>query len=144
MRVRDVMSRKPICCSPKCSLVEVAHMMLEKDFGEIPVVVDKVPVGRIADRDIVCRVVANAGNPLDLTVGEIMTKTVVSIGPDSSLEECRERMEEHQLYRLPVVDSRGEICGIIAQSDLAKSAAEEQTAEILPFVSGTLIRAAKG
>lgn len=108
MRVQDIMKRRLTYCTPEWSLMKVANLMLEKGLGEIPVVVNHVPVGMITDRDIVCRVVANVGNPLDLLVGEVMTKVVVSVRSDASLKECRDIVEENEIRRMPVVDPTGE------------------------------------
>ena len=138
MVVQDIMTESPACCTPDAGLQEVAQMMVECDCGCIPVVDNqdsKMPVGMITDRDITCRVVAQGKNPLDLTARDAMTSTVVSVNPDTSLEDCLNLMEESQIRRVAVVDSQGAVCGIVAQADVANNAGARQTAEVVQEVS---------
>ena len=97
MKVREIMSHDPSCCRPETSLQEVASLMRDRDCGEIPVVENEEsasPIGVITDRDIVCRALARGENPLDLTAEDVMTKTVISVTPETSLEECCDIMEK--------------------------------------------------
>jgi len=138
MNVREVMTESPTCCTPETGLQEVAQMMVDCDCGCIPVVDgndSKMPIGMITDRDITCRVVAQGRNPLDLTVRDAMTSTVVSVTPDTSLDSCLDLMEESQVRRIAVVDGQGKICGIVAQADVAPKADDEKTAEVVQQVS---------
>ena len=138
MKVSDVMTESPNCCTPDTGLQEVAQMMVDCDCGCIPVVDSddsKMPVGMITDRDITCRVVAQGKNPLDLTARDAMTSTVVSVTPDVSLEECLDLMEKSQVRRIAVVDADGKICGIVAQADVARNADKQKTAEVVQQVS---------
>jgi CBS domain-containing protein len=138
MDVKDVMTPDPECCSPETGLQEVARMMVDCDCGCIPVVDSndsKMPIGMITDRDITCRVVAQGRNPLELTAGDAMSSTVVSVTPDTSLEDCLNLMEESQVRRIAVVDDNGKICGIVAQADVALNADGKKTAEVVQEVS---------
>jgi CBS domain-containing protein len=138
MNVRDVMTSNPACCTPDTGLQEVAQMMIDHDCGCIPVVdgeETKMPLGMITDRDITCRVVAKGQNPLDLTAQDAMTTTVVSVTPDTSLEDCCNLMEESQIRRVAVVDENGACCGIVAQADVAINAGDRKTAEVVQEVS---------
>ena len=138
MNVREIMTKDPACCTPEAGLQEVAQMMVDHDCGCVPVVdneTSKMPVGMITDRDITCRVVAKGQNPLDLTAGDAMTSTVVSVTPETSVEECCNIMESSQIRRVAVVDENGACCGIVAQADVANNAASRQTAEVVQEVS---------
>ena len=138
MKVRDIMTENPTCCTAETSLQEVAQMMVDHDCGCIPVVDSKdskMPVGMITDRDICCRVVAKGKNPLDLTAGDAMTSSVVSVTPETALEECLNLMEQSQIRRIAVVDGNGAVCGILAQADVAINAGDRQTAEVVQEVS---------
>jgi len=147
MKVSEIMSGNPACCTPDTNLEEVARMMLDKDVGEIPVVESdqsRKPVGVITDRDITCRAVAKGRNPLELKADDIMTGSVVSVHPDATIEECCDIMEENQIRRLPVVDQNGDICGMVAQADIVRNTPEEKAAEVLRFISQPSARAAEG
>ena len=138
MNVREIMTKDPVCCTPDTGLQEVAQMMVDDDCGCIPVVdseESKMPVGMITDRDITTRVVAKGQNPLDLTAGDAMTSTVVSVTPDTSIEELSNVMEQSQIRRVAVVDENGACCGIVAQADIANNAGDRITAEVVQEVS---------
>jgi len=138
MKVSEIMTTDPACCTPDTGLQEVAQMMVDCDCGCIPVVDSadsKMPVGMITDRDITCRVVAKGQNPLEFTAQDAMTSTVVSVTPDTTIEECCNLMEESQIRRVAVVDENGACCGIIAQADIAANLSDKKTAEVVQEVS---------
>jgi CBS domain-containing protein len=119
MKVRDIMTPHPRCCSPDAMLAEAARMMLETDVGEIPVSADGLKaVGVITDRDIVVRCVATGGDPQNSSVQSCMTAPALTLTEDASLEECARLMAGQQVRRVPIVDANGMICGIVAQADL--------------------------
>jgi len=138
MKVQDIMTENPACCTPDAGLQEVASMMVDCDCGCIPVVDNedsKMPVGMITDRDITCRVVAQGKNPFELAARDAMTSTVLSVRADTSLEECLTMMEEGKVRRVAVVDEKGAVCGIVAQADIATNAGDRATAEVVQEVS---------
>ncbi len=140
MNVSEVMTADPACCTSDTPLTEVAKMMVECDCGAIPVVDSKdskKPVGMITDRDITIRTVAEGKNPLDLTASDAMTTNVMTVTPETSLEECCNLMEEQQIRRVVVVDKNGACCGMIAQADIAINADGSKTAEVVQEVSRT-------
>lgn len=140
MNVNEVMTADPACCTADTPLTEVAKMMVECDCGAIPVVDSKdrkKPVGMITDRDITIRTVAEGKNPLDLTASDAMTTNVMTVTPETSLEECCNLMEEQQIRRVVVVDKNGACCGMIAQADIAMNADGSKTAEVVQEVSRT-------
>ena len=138
MRVKDIMSEDPACCTPDANLKDVARLMVENDCGCIPVVENEgsmKPVGVVTDRDITCRCVAEGKNPLDMTAGEVMSSPVVTVDQEESVDDCCALMEENQIRRVPVVDSRGGCCGMVAQADLALKTEEQKMAEVVQEVS---------
>ena len=79
MKVNDVMTQEPACCTPETPLRDVAKMMVESDCGEIPVVDSQRtmrPVGVVTDRDIVVRCVAAGKNPLEAEAEDCMSSPV--------------------------------------------------------------------
>lgn len=138
MKVKDIMTENPACCSADDGLHSIARMMADNDCGCIPIVEDtssNKPIGIVTDRDIAIRAVAEGKNPLDLTAMDVMTKNVVTVTPDTSVEECCNLMEEHQIRRIAVVDDSGACCGIVAQADIASNADDRKTAEVVQEVS---------
>jgi CBS-domain-containing membrane protein len=138
MQVREIMTREPACCTPETKLQEVARLMSEHDCGEIPVVDGNSapkPVGVITDRDIALRAVAAGRDPSRLTARDCMTTPVVTVTPETEVESCCQVLEQHQIRRVPVVNERGEICGMVAQADIATFAPERATAEVVRSIS---------
>ena len=138
MKVKEIMSKDPACCTRETSLQDIAILMVEHDCGEIPVVdsmQSKRPVGVITDRDITVRSVALGKNPLELRARDCMSSPAVTVGPESDLDECCRLMEENQLRRIPVVDESGCCCGIVSQADIALHASEDDAGEMVKEVS---------
>jgi CBS domain-containing protein len=141
---RDVMTPDPACCTPVTTLEQVAKLMAHNDCGEIPVLdTADQPIGVITDRDIVCRVVAQGKNPMAYSVQDYMTQPVVTVREDSPLDEVVTTMEKHQIRRVPVVDERGCLTGIIAQADVAWTGGEREVAELVREVSRETTQASK-
>lgn len=136
MQVKEIMTHEPACCSPETPLPEVARLMVERDCGEIPVVdQDRKPIGVVTDRDITIRTVAQDRNPLELTAKDCMSSPVMTVTPETSVDECCSAMEERQVRRVPVVDAGGSCCGMVAQADVAQHASKEDTADVVKQVS---------
>jgi CBS domain-containing protein len=138
MQVSEIMTKHPAYATPDTSLRVIAQMMVENDCGCIPVVESeetRTPIGMITDRDIVVRTVAENINPLDYQAEDIMTGGIVTVTPETSLEECCNLMESKQIRRVAVIDDAGKLCGMLAQADIAINASTDKTAEVVQEVS---------
>jgi CBS domain-containing protein len=138
MYVQEIMTTDPACCTPDTDLQKVASLMVEKDCGAIPIVDNygsKRLLGIVTDRDIVCRTIALGKDPMDLSARDCMTSSVSTVTPNDSLETCCQKMEERDVRRIPVVDNSGCCCGMVSQADIARSAPESHTAEIVRDIS---------
>jgi CBS domain-containing protein len=138
MKVADIMTHDPACCTAESGLRDVARLMVDHDCGEIPVVDGQRtmrPVGVVTDRDVVVRCVAEGKNPLEAEAGDVMSSPVVTVTPETTLDRVSDLMEKHQLRRVPVVDEAGAICGIVAQADIARHAPAREVAEVVREVS---------
>src|SRR5215218_4713175 len=118
LRVRDLMTSDPVTIEPQASVVDAARRMIQKEKGPLPVVEgDGRPVGMVTDRDIIARVVAEGRDPGSVTVEDIATRELVTIGPDQDFAEAALLMEEHGLDRLLVVEGE-RLVGIISEADI--------------------------
>jgi CBS domain-containing protein len=134
--IESVMTRDPVTCFVNTPLPEVAALMLAHDCGQIPVVdAEGKPLGVVTDRDIVVRVVANGGNPATATAADAMTSPARTVAIDTDLDECLHMMEGAQIRRVPVVDARGRLAGIVATADLALAGKRKAIAEVMEEVS---------
>jgi CBS domain-containing protein len=138
MKVKDIMTQNVAFCHATNSLQVVAKMMVDCDCGCIPVVEQGARpklLGLVTDRDIVCRALAQGKNPLLLTAREVMSRSTVTVMPETSIDDLCESMERHQVRRVPVVDAEGCVRGIVAQADVARHCSEHETAQVLKDVS---------
>jgi len=131
MKVKEIMSKDPACCTRESSLQDVAILMSEHDCGEIPVVDNmqsKRPVGVVTDRDITIRHVAE-GHTTDCPVREAMTDNVSTCKAGENVETVMNLMAEEQVRRIPIVDERGDLIGIVSQADIVLEAGDGSKAE---------------
>lgn len=118
-QVRDVMTPNPECVSEKDSLRDVARIMKDRDTGVVPVVNDKKIVGLITDRDIVVRGLAEGKDLGNASISELMTRNVRSVREDATLNEVISLMSSSEIRRVPVVNGKDEIVGILSLGDIA-------------------------
>ena len=123
MKVKELMSHEVRSCRPADSLDRAAHLMWEGDCGDLPVVGNGGGVvGMITDRDI-CMAAYTKGRSLaSIRVEDAMARQVSSCSPDATLETAMSLMKETRVRRLPVVDGRGQLAGILSMNDLAREA----------------------
>lgn len=133
MRAQDIMSPNPAAVTPNDSLARAAEIMRAQSVGLIPVVDDLQRMhleGVITDRDIAVRCVA-AHHDGRCTVRDHMTTGMLhTVGPQDDVGEALAQMEHGQVRRIPVVDERGQLRGIIAQADVATKLGPRKPAEV--------------
>ena len=116
-QVRDLMVSDVITIEPSTSVVDAAKRMIQEEKGPLPVVEGGRPVAMVTDRDIIARVVAEGRDPNSLTVDDVATRALVTIGPDQDVEEAQRLMDQHQLDRILVVEG-DRLVGIISEADI--------------------------
>jgi CBS domain-containing protein len=125
VRVHEVMTSHVTSVHPASSVERAARLMERRDCGALPVIGDNgALVGMITDRDIAIRIVARGRDARDAIVADCMTERVFACYANEPLIECMRQMAQHQVRRMPIVDDRGRLVGIVAQSDLARHAQE--------------------
>ena len=134
--VRDAMTENPRAIGASASVVEAARLMRDEHIGSLPITDDEELVGMITDRDITTRVVAEAADPKMTSVGDVVSRDLISVEPDEDLEEAVQLMASHQVRRLPVVEN-GRLVGIVAQADVALTLREneQRTGELVEAIS---------
>lgn len=138
MKVREAMTPNPFCCVPTDSAQKVAKALCEHDVGSLLVVNDqqsRTLVGIITDRDLCCSVVAQGLDPKTTAIEKYISLNPVTCREGENLDGCERLMQEHQLRRIPIVDSEGRVIGIVSQADLALKERPETVAKILAEVS---------
>jgi len=133
LKVRDTMTGSPRSIDASTSVVEAAQLMREGHIGSLPITDDEQLVGMITDRDIAMRVVAEAADHTNTSVGDVSSRDLVTVEPDEDLDDALQLMARHQVRRLPVVEN-GRLVGIVAQADIALSE-NEKTAKLVEAIS---------
>ena len=135
--IRELMTTNPTTVDPSARVVDAARVMRQEDVGPVPVVEngDRL-AGIVTDRVVVLRVVAEGGDPQATTVGEIMSRDLVTVDPDQPLDEALRLMARHQVRRLPVCEEDGRLVGIVAQADVATELGDDRrTGQVVEEIS---------
>jgi CBS domain-containing protein len=132
MKAREIMSKNPTCVTPDTPLVDAARLMKDENIGVVPVVESSNSrrlVGVLTDRDIAIRAVAEGRDGATTSVGHVMSTDIHTSAPDDSVNDIMALMGSEQIRRIPIVDERGDVVGIIAQADIVLEANDNKKAE---------------
>ncbi len=139
MKVRDVMTGKPIHINKDETVAVAARTLTHYNIGAVPVCGnDGRLCGMVTDRDMVTRCLAAGKDPEKTKVADVMTGGVITAGPDMALTEAAAIMGSKQVRRLPVVEG-GKLCGIVSLGDLAVSEkSDAQAGKALSQISSNI------
>jgi CBS domain-containing protein len=132
MKAKDIMTKNPKCVTPETSVREAARLMKQEDVGVLPVVErdgsDRL-VGIVTDRDIAIRHVAEGHDSSSCPVREAMTSNVRTARENDDVNDVMDVMGKEQIRRIPVINERGALIGIVAQADIVREARDDKKAE---------------
>lgn len=117
-KVREIMSETLHYVPPETDLVSVARTMRDEDIGCMLVGDTSSLYGLITDRDLVVRGLAAGLDPYQTKVGAICSDATVTVGPEDRLDDAVQRMREHAVRRLPVIENDRPV-GVVSIGDLA-------------------------
>ncbi len=118
MIIREVMSRDVKTIRPIDTVKQAATIMNENRIGSLIVISGTGELkGIVTERDILTDVVAEGKDSNTMKVEEIMTKELITISPDKTLEEAADLMTEKKIKKLPIVHE-GKLIGIVTATDL--------------------------
>jgi len=126
--VRDVMTKDVEYCTAVDNVYEVAVKMKELDVGAIPILDNNRLIGMITDRDLVVRGIAEKRTGSN-QVTNVMSDELITVTPDTSLQEAANIMAEKQIRRLPVVEN-DQLVGILSLGDLSLEEMSDESAGI--------------
>ena len=136
MKAQEIMSKNPRTVTPETAIVEAARLMKSEDVGVLPVVESassKRLVGVVTDRDIAIRVVAEGKS--SASVRDAMTSGVRTCKADDSVKDVMALMASEQVRRVPIVDDRGELVGIVAQADIVLEGDDKRAEQTIEKIS---------
>ncbi|MDD4101400.1 MAG: CBS domain-containing protein [Kiritimatiellae bacterium] len=131
-----------VTVSPNASVFEAIQLMDDKNIGSLLVLnaAGKI-AGIFAERDCFRKVVLAEKSPKEVPVKAVMTKKVIYVSPETTVDECMAQMTNSRIRHIPVLDNEGKILGIISIGDLVKFVACEQDAMIKnleKYIEGSL------
>lgn len=118
-KVSEIMSPNPQVVGPEDTLQRAARMMQELDVGALPVCNGKQVLGMLTDRDIAIRGVAAGLKPDTACVSDIMTRDIQCVSDTQDSDDVMRLMGDSQIRRLPVINQRKELVGIVSLGDIA-------------------------
>lgn len=138
MKLKDLCEIEVATCTRDATIAQAARLMRQHHAGDLVVVDDsdgdREPIGILTDRDIVLEAVAQGRDLSRTKVSEIMSSQLVVASVSEDLDTVLERMRQHGVRRLPVIDDNGNVFGIITLDDLLRTHAE-QAAALLSVVT---------
>jgi CBS domain-containing protein len=112
----ELMTPGPRTCSPFSSVIEAILIFQDASCGAVPVVDSGKPLGILTERDV--ELALRRSDDTSQLVADIMTQGVLCVPPDATLAQVVSQFAEHGVGRLLVVDTDGQLLGIIARADL--------------------------
>lgn len=115
--------------APADSVISAIRLMAEKGVGAVLAMQDGQLAGIVSERDYARKVVLHGRSSSDTPVRDIMSKDVITVGPNHTVERCMQIVTEHRIRHLPVVED-GQVVGVISIGDLVKAVIEDQQLEL--------------
>lgn len=135
MNVEQAMHKGASCVSPDAPVAEVARLMKKDDIGAVPVCENDHLVGMITDRDMALRLLSNGADPKSQTARDVMTKGIIYCRSDQSIEDAIHLMEDKKVRRLPVINDKKRLVGMLSLSDISHHAGRELSGELVQAVA---------
>lgn len=131
-----------VTISPNASVYDAIKLMDERNIGAlIALNANGKIAGIFVERDYFRKVVLAEKSPKEVPVKSAMTKKVICVSPEITVDECMAQMTSHCIRHVPVVDNDGQLLGIISMGDLVKFSALEKDAMIrnlVKYIDGSL------
>jgi CBS domain-containing protein len=118
--IKNEMNRHVVTVNPQDSLKKVVDTLSAKDIGCVVVLEKDKPVGILTERDILRRVAAKNVDVKKTKVRQVMTKNLISIEPEKTIQDAADILEKNKIKKLVIVENN-RLVGIITMTDVLKS-----------------------
>ncbi len=128
IKVKDILDKKGHqfwFISPDNTVFEALEMMAAKDVGAVMVVDQNKLVGMFSERDYSRKIVLHGLTSKNSRVGDFMSKEVIGVHPESTIDDCMALMTSKRIRHLPVLE-QDTIMGLISIGDLVNSIIQDQ------------------
>jgi len=121
LSAQDAMITEVVSIAPHESVHDAALIMDRRGISSLMVMSNERLHGIITERDIITRVVARGLKPSEVNVVDVMSPSLITIGPETPLEDANKIMVERKIKKLPVVDPATQrLLGILSVIDFAR------------------------
>lgn len=118
--------------SPETTVYHALELMYEKNISAVLVMENDTPAGIFTERDYARKVVLKGKTSKETRIDEIMTRDLITVSPENSIEEAMKIMSTRHIRHLPVMEN-GRLVGIVSIGDVVKYIIDEQQ-----FIIGNL------
>lgn len=127
--VRTAMTRNPVCIAPGTTVPEAMALLKRHRIRHLPVVEGGTLTGIVTDRDLREAMPSDATSLsvwevmhliAKLTVREVMTRSVMTVGPDTPLRDAAEMLVTRRIGAVPVISDTHEVVGMLSVTDLLR------------------------
>ena len=123
MKVNEIMTKNPVCCRPSSSTLSAALLLKEAHTGVVPVIQDPftpILAGVVTDRDLCMHVVAAGKDPSCTWIDGCMTEEPICCTEQDDVALALDLMKINQIRRLPVVNEKHEVVGMLSLGDVVR------------------------
>jgi CBS domain-containing protein len=114
---------------PETSTLNTLRFMAEKNVGALLVIEDGLMVGIVSERDFVYRIAQDRNLDLDAPIRDYMTSEVITVSPETTIQECMQVMTDRRIRHLPVFSGET-LAGLVSIGDVVKGTIGEQSSTI--------------
>ena len=135
MKLREIMTDNVEVIHPDDTLQTAAEKMRDRDIGFLPVCDGERLIGVLTDRDLITRALADGVESKAILGRDLVTSPAIYCFDDQSVDEAAKLMHDNQIRRLVVLSRDKQMVGVISLGDLAISASDKLTGDVLQSVS---------
>ncbi len=110
---------------PETVIYDAVNLMSKREVGALLVLENEKLAGMVTERDYARKVILEGKSSKDFPVKEIMTRRVLCVKPERTVEECMALMTDKRVRHLPIVENK-HVIGIVSIGDLVKAIVAEQ------------------
>ena len=123
--------KQPISVPPNTSILDARDILIRHGIGRLVVEFNKKPVGIVTEKDLSKSISVFSGKPIaKILVRDVMSKDLVTVGPNASIYECAKLMRKHSISSVVVKDPRGNLLGLVTKTDLVSTFLVQSTASL--------------
>lgn len=134
--IAEIMAPGAECVGEDETLAVAAQKMLRLDVGALPICgTDDRLKGIITDRDIVVKCIATGDDPRRVRAGQLAEGVPATVDDGEDADAALRKMAEHKVRRLPVLDERKRLVGMVSQADVAKHLPQDKVGDLIAAIS---------